>query len=308
MSFMRCNCRDGWAVTALSIALSASWPAAAQTPALASAAEGAAERAAPDEKAACIGAFDQAQVDRAASHYLASQKHLIVCSRPVCGNALVAECTQMYTDIDRAIPSIVLSAHDEADDVDLTAVEVTVDGEPFAQVLDGKPMPIDPGEYEFVFSIPGREPVQRTVVVGTGDKYRQVQVVFPASHPAPRAAPLAPVQVTADVAPPGRGVPTMSYVLGGVGLVGFGTFAGLRIIGNGDFDSLKERCAPSCPESDVSDLRQKFLFSNVALGVGAGATAGAILWYLVAPSESVSPPVAIAPIGRGVIASARGTF
>jgi hypothetical protein len=316
MSFMRCNCRDGWTAAALSVALSASMTAAAQAPAeaptvapaVAAAQEEPPESAAQDEKAKCIGAFDQAQVERAASRYLASQKQLLVCARPICGNALMAECTQMYTDIDRAIPSIVISAYDEADGVDLTAVEVTVDGQPFSQLLDGKPVPIDPGEYQFVFSVPGREPVRRTLVVGTGDKYRQVRVVFPASHPAPSPAPVASAQVDADVAPSGRGVPTMSYVLGGVGIAGFGAFATLRVIGKSDFDALKKRCAPSCTESEVSDVEQKYLLSNVALGVGAGATAGAILWYFLAPSAS--PPVAIAPSpsGQGVVASATGTF
>jgi hypothetical protein len=292
----------------LSIALSASGYAAAESPGPAAPAE-----AAPaDEKGVCIGAFDQAQVERAASHFLESQKQLLVCSRPVCGNALMAECTQMYTDIDRAIPSVVLTAHDEARNVDLTAVDVTLDGHPFTQVLDGKPLPLDPGEYEFVFSVPGREPVRRSLVVGTGDKYRQVQVVFPAPRPAARPAPspATSVEVEVDATPSGKSVPTMSFVLGGIGIVGLGTFAGLRIVGNGDFDDMKQGCAPTCAESDVSDLRQKFVLSNVALGVGAGATAGALLWYFLAPSGASSPPVALAPSGhgQGVVASAKGTF
>jgi hypothetical protein len=306
MSFMRANSRERWAVAVLSVTLSASGHAAAQSSGPAAPAE-----APPsDEKAVCIGAFDQAQVERAASHFLESQKQLLVCSRPVCGNALMAECTQMYTDIDRAIPSVVLSAHDEARNVDLTAVDVSVDGHPFTQVLDGKPHPVDPGEYEFVFSVPGREPVRRSLVVGTGDKYRQVQVVFPALDPAARRAPSAAASIEADAAPSGRGVPTMSFVLGGIGIAGFGTFAGLRIVGNNDFDDMQRGCAPTCAESDVSDLRQKFVLSNVALGVGAGATAGALLWYLLAPSGTSSMPVTLAPSGRGqgVIASTKGTF
>jgi hypothetical protein len=303
MSFMRANCRYRWAAAVLSVAISASAEAAAQST------EPAAQDPS-DEKAACIGAFDQAQVDRAASHYLASQKQLLMCARPVCGNGLMAECTQMYTELDRAIPSVVLTVHDDASNVDLTAVDVSVDGHPFTKVLDGKPIPIDPGEYEFVFSVPGREPVRRSLVVGTGDKYRQVQVAFPASRPLVRSAPIASSSVAVDTPATARGVPTMSYVLGGVGIAGIGTFVGLRIVGNNDFDSLKQRCAPSCTESDVSSVRQKFLLSNVALGVGVGATAGALVWYLLAPSEDPAPPVALAPSesGQGLVASASGRF
>lgn len=289
--------------------------AAAQAPAA-----DAAQAVASDEKAACIAAFDQAQLDRAASHLLASQKQLLECSRPACGMSLMSECTQMYTDIERAVPSVVLSARDEARNIDLTAVEVALDGKLFAPSLDGRPIPLDPGEYEFTFTAAGHAPMQRRAVIGTGDKYRMINVVFPAggTAPAPGPAsvsqPLGPELSTSGTLadPATRGLPVMTYVLGGLSVVGFGTFGTLRIIANGDFDTLKKGCAPACPESDVSNLRQKFLFSNVALGVGAGAAVGAALWYVLdAPNAGVEAGVAhlsIEPARSGAMATARGTF
>jgi hypothetical protein len=209
---------------------------------------GAAPATTGDEKAACIAAFDQAQLDRAASRLLASQKQLLECSRPACGMALMSECTQMYTDVERALPSVVPS-----------------------------PSP----------STPPRSPSLSPV--------------------------LGPASATGASAEPGAGgVPVMTYVLGGLSVVGFGTFGTLRIIANSDFDTLKKGCAPSCPESDVSNLKQKFLFSNVALGVGAGAAVGAALWYVLdAPNAGVEAGAAhlsIEPARSGAMATARGTF
>jgi hypothetical protein len=265
------------------------------------------------EKAACIAAFDQAQRDSAASKLLSSQKELLQCSRPACGNALMGECTQMYTEIERALPSVVLSAHDEALDIDLTAVQVTLDGRPFARSLDGRPLPLDPGEYVFTFTAPGYPPITRSAVIGTGDKYRLINVVFPASD-----ASLAPVTRSTGATPsataraPERGVPVMTYVLGGVGVAGVGTFGALRIIANGDFDALKKGCAPTCPASDVASVRQKYVLSNAALGVGAGALLGAVLWYVFDSGAGVRAEAGVSTgleLARGgALASARGRF
>lgn len=267
------------------------------------------ESTAADGKAACIAAFDQAQRDRAASHLLASQKQLLECSRPACGVTLMSECTQMYTDIERALPSVVLSAHDEAREVDLTAVEVAIDGKPFSPSIDGRPIPLDPGKYEFTFTAVGHAPIRREAVIGTGDKYRLISVVFPAAD---QPGPQQKLAQSGVEAPRARGIPVMSYVFGGLSLASLGTFGVLRFIASSDFETLKDGCsATGCPESDISNLRQKFVFSNIALGVGVGAAAGAVLWYVL-DSEPSEPSTEIgftpSPSGDGGMATARGTF
>lgn len=263
-----------------------------------------------DEKVECIAAFEQAQVKRATSHLIEAQKHLLDCSRPTCGNALMTECTQMYTEVERALPSVVLSARVEGSHVDLSAVEVLIDGRPFAVSLDGRPIPVNPGEYELTFNAPGYPALRRRVVIGTGDKYRQVSVVIPAPQP---ALPEAVVVPSAPAPRDPTGVPVMSYVLGGVGVAGLGTFAVLRIIANGDFDTLKEGCASQgCPSSDISTLRQKYLFSHIALGTGVAAAAGAVLWYVIDGSQSTSSEqdltVGFEPVRGGGLTTAAGRF
>jgi len=260
-----------------------------------------------DEKVACIAAFEDAQVNRAASLLLEARQRLLACSSPACGNLLRSECTQMFTDVERALPSVVLAAKVEGTNHDLTEVEVLIDGQPLASSLDGKPVMINPGEYELTFKTRGHAPLQRRVVVGTGEKYRQISVVFPESpshHPAP-------TPVATPVVPPREArVPVMSYVLGGVSVVGLGSFAVLRVIAASDFDTLKSGCSPSCSDSDVSRLRNKYVVSNVALGTGLAAAGGAILWYVLdnhgTSSSGESVTVGFEPVpGGGVTTAAR---
>jgi len=279
-------------------------PAVAQAPAEAPPAS--------DEKAACLAAFDAAQVDRAASKLVEARQQLLECSRPTCGDSLMVECTNMYAEVEKALPSLVLSARLSTGTVDLTEVEVLLDGRPFAGSLDGRPIPINPGAYQLTFKAQGYGPQERRVVVGTGDTYRQVSVVFPAApvqQQPPQAAAPAAVAVTPSA--PAE-VPVMTYVLGGIGVAGLGTFAVLRIIADSDLDTLKSGCAPTCPDSDVSQLHQKYLFSQIAFGTGMAAAAGAVLWYVLdgddRPSSEQSVAVGFEPMRGGALTTATTRF
>jgi hypothetical protein len=200
----------------------------------------------------------------------------------------------MYSDVESATPSVVFSAHDAARNADRSDVAVTMNGKPLLERLDGKPLPVDPGQYELTFSAPGVEPVKLAVVVRTGEKYRVINVVFPA--PQTPTGPLRPatpaVQVTA---PEGSAeVPALSYVFGGLGVAGIGAFVALRLIGGSDFDAMKETCSPNCTDSDIDNLKTKYLLSNIALGVGAASLGAAIVIYAVDPSEPEDPSASVA--------------
>lgn len=254
-----------------------------------------------DAKLACIASFEEAQRERNAGHYLASRAALIQCSEPQCGDVLASECTRMYADVESATPSVVFSARDAARNADRSDVAVTMNGKPLLERLDGKPLPVDPGQYELVFSAPGVQPVKLPVVIRTGEKYRVINVVFPAPETPPSS--LRPQPAAAAVtAPEGSAeVPALSYVFGGLGVAGVGAFVALRMIGASDFDAMKKDCAPGCLDGDVDNLKLKYTLSNVALGVGVASLGAAIVIYAVAPNEPEDPSgtLALVPTADG---------
>jgi hypothetical protein len=222
----------------------------------------------------------------------------------------MSECTQMYSEVEKAVPSVVFSAHDLNTGSDLANVAVSLDGKPLLQLLDGRPIPFDPGDYTFTFSTPERAPVVRQVVIRAGDKYRQIAVEFALLQAKPPLSTAAHEPTATAPRSSGRRVPVASYVLGSVGVLGLGTFGVLRVIGASDFDTLKRGCSPSCQTSDVEILREKFLLGNIALGVGAGALGAAVLWYLFEPTQAAGAEVAleISPAGDGTLARVNGSF
>jgi hypothetical protein len=260
-----------------------------------------------DPKLACIAAFEEAQVRRNASQFLASQARLLACAKPECGEALLSECTQMYSELDSAIPSVVFSAHDSSTGIDRSDVSVAINGKPTLEVLDGKPISLDPGDYTFTFTAPGTTTVTREVIVRTGEKYRQINVNLQAPEPIAAPAPAASLQPEPRETKgdrgregPGGGLPTSSYVLGGAGVASLATFGVLRLIGAAEFNSMQKDCAPGCPRADVSNLELEYLVSNVALGVGLAAIAGAVVvGYAIESEEPDAPDLALSVGPRG---------
>jgi hypothetical protein len=147
---------------------------------------------------------------------------------------------------------------------------------------------IDPGNHTFSFSAAGHELHSQQVVVLTGEHFRPISVVLEQS------ALRGPRSAENDSRPIARGQPTSSrpplasYVLAGVGVVGLGAFVALRISVANEFDELSRRCKPTCSTSEVDGVRRTYLFSNVALAVGAAASVAAVTIYLVAPQPAAS--------------------
>ena len=263
--------------------------------------------ASEQEKAVCAQSFEQAQRLRNDSQYLAANQELLKCANPKCGDALFQECSKLYGELQAAIPSVVFEAR--ADGQELVDVAVTLGDQALTQQLDGKPVLIDPGSHTFKFEATGMTPVEKTVIVRAGEKYRQIAVVFESKNPKPAVT-------TPVLAPPvqpvshARHVPIGSYVLGGVGVLALGGFAVFRAIGSSDYDSLQSSCSPNCSQSEVDKVKQKYLISNVALGVGAAAFVGALVLYMAQPQESSGAETAfmVSPTYNGVMARAVTRF
>lgn len=271
------------------------------------------EPAAQDPKAVCAQSFEQAQRHRNESHYVAANQEVLKCANPACGEALFQECTKLYTELQGAIPSVVFGARDRNGN-ELTDVRVSVDGQPFAEQLDGKPVQLDPGSHTFLFSSSDYPPVERQAVIRAGERFRPVVVTLDKPEAAPVAAPQ-PASTGAQTTPPPpensgpRTIPITSYVLGGVGIAAVGVGVWMRVQGKADYDELKDNCAPTCPNSDVDTVKREYLISNVAFGVGAAALIGAVATYFALPrSSSAETAFTVAPTRGGGFAQFTKSF
>jgi hypothetical protein len=229
------------------------------------------------DKAECALAFERAQRLRNASSYLSATAEALTCANPSCGALLSEECGKIYSDLQTATPTVVFAAHDESGK-ELANVTVRIDRNPTPVPIDGKPVAVDPGAHEFVFSAPGFEPFTQGAVIRAAERYRAVTATLhrvgrPQLTERPRVE-----QVTSAPA-----VPLASYVLGGVAVVGIGGFAAFRVSAANDFDTLSKECKPTCDEDQVDDVRSKYLLSHVFLAVGGTAALAAVTIYLTAP-------------------------
>lgn len=256
-----------------------------------------------DRKMACATAFEETQRLRNASRYLEANREVLKCSNPDCGALLSEECGRMHSELQAATPSVVFAARDKAGN-ELPNVSVRIDQDPSVVPLDGKPVMIDPGNHTFSFSAAGHELHSQQVVVLTGEHFRPISVVLEQSavrssrSAAANDSPPATREQRTSSRPP-----LASYVLGGVGVVGFGAFVALRISVANDFDELSSRCKPTCSTAEVDGVRRKYLFSNIALAVGAAASVAAVTVYLVAPQRAASATsLQIAPSANAVSA------
>jgi hypothetical protein len=168
------------------------------------------------------------------------------------------------------IASVVVRATD-ARGTDVLNVRVTMDGALLMHRLDGLAAPVDPGVHRFVFERDGSTTVTQDVTIREGEKARTIAVTLP-DPPTPKRE--APVRESKPL------FPTSSLVLGGLGVVGVGTFVVYHLSAKSDLDAMRSECAPRCPADGVDTLDRKILVSNIALGAGATALAGAILVFV----------------------------
>ena len=216
------------------------------------------------------------------------------------------ECSKWFDQIEREVPSFVVSA--KADGEDRTDVKVEMDGKLVQESLDGKAVQLNPGAHSFIFTLPPFDPIEKKIVVGEGDKMRPITVEFasPKKADAPGLAPTTPPAPKAMHRP----VPAAVYVLGGVGVLGAAGFAYFGITGSNKQDDLKSSCAPSCSSDDAKSVRSKYLLADVSLGVGVAALVTSTILYLTRPDTPIeeSAQVSVSPTSGGMSASARFRF
>lgn len=261
---------------------------------------------AADDKEVCVRAVEHAQNARLDGKLREAREGFVTCARPVCPAAIREDCTRWVAEVDASLPSVVFEAV-WANGSDVTGMTVLLDGAPVAGAEKGRAIAVDPGEHTFRFETAGAAPVETRNVVREGEKNRPIHVVFTSNAPEPTATVVAPVPAPSPSqasAPPGlwrqpptetrpgsttrAPVPTSVFVLGGVAVAGFVSFAYLGLAGTGRLDSLRSSCIHSCNPSDVDSARSEILLGDI-LGYVGLAAAGLATWlYLTRPSVTAT--------------------
>ena len=237
------------------------------------------------EPSTCDDSYVAAQRLRQDGQLLASRTALTQCLADGCAEYQRADCGRWLDEVQRDIPTVVFRVVDP-EGRERTDVEVTRGDAVLTRELDGKPLSLDPGSHTFFLAWPGATPVERTVTIVNGEKNRMIVVDMQDKTPTPTPAPAQPDAPT--------GVHPLTWVLGAVGVVGFGVFAGV-----GAYSLSLEKCAPLCSDGDVDDIETTRIVADVALAVGATTLAAAVAVAIVS-YESGDASVAVVTRGTGI--------
>jgi hypothetical protein len=273
------------------------------------------EARAQDVKKQCASAYEQAQVLRKERKLQKAEEQLAVCAQKACPLFVRRQCTQWQKDVKAAIPTVVFEVRD-ASGKPLKDARVLINGKVLKDPIDDEEVVIDPGDHVLRYELAGAEPIEQGVTIREGEKARKLSMSFDTT--APIAPP--PPPPTAGSGDSG-GPPVLAFVLGGVGVVGVGAFVTLGVLGKSQRDDLRESCAPSCTEDDLSSVKTKLLLADVSLGVGVVSLGVATFLFITSSGSKPKPPPAapadaekarvwldVAPRTGGGTFSLSGTF
>jgi len=279
----------------------------------------------PDAAQGCIKASDEGQSQRDDGKYRAARKSFSECARDTCPAVIAKICSGWLRQMDDAVPSIVPGARDEQGH-DLADVTVTLDGEPLASRLDGRPVDVDPGEHVLRFEREHGSPVEQKVILRAGEKARVMTVTLPsdaadeATRPDVTQRPLEPEPLMSA-----RHVTAGALLLGAAAAAGTGVYfllASNRDAGNAaalrsglPADACAGVASASCQSlGDTVHAQHTEATAATALFVAAGVlAAGSVVSWLLVPTASATPAqttasIAPVPLPGGALLSISGRF
>ncbi len=229
-----------------------------------------------DDREQCASAADQAQQLRDDGKYRRAREQLLVCARDVCPAPIKRDCLDWLTQVENTAPTVVFGAKDATKD--LSDVKVYVDGAAVTDRLDGKPVQMDLGKHTVRFEYQGQTR-EEEVIIGAGQKNRNVTVTFVGGAAGAGAVPAGPTGP--ETTKEGSIVPAL--VVGGIGVLALGSFAIFGLGGKSDVSDLENTCKPHCAEADVDKARTKLIIADISLGVGIVALGVATYLFVTRP-------------------------
>jgi len=259
----------------------------------------------------CVAANDDGTGLRQQGKLVEAREKFLICAAASCPKIVRDECQGLVQKLDASIPTVVFAVSD-AQGNDLTNVKVTLDGVLVASSLDGRAVPLNPGEHRVKIETADGGVLERSLLAREGEKNRTFSLVVGAKAETP-APPVAKTPAPEQRAPspgPSSHVSPLAWVLGGVGVVALGSFSYFALRGKSQENDLESSCAPNCSHDDYSSMKQKYLVADVSLGVGVLAL-GAATYFFLHPTKEAPPP-AVSLLGgatsRGGFIGARARF
>lgn len=230
------------------------------------------------DQAECSSAYEQAQRSRKAGKLVDARAQLVTCSQSECPAFIRKDCAGWLTEVEHELPSVAVRVLDK-DGCDRADAPVWIDGREAKGAASGASVDVDPGTHALRAQL-GGDTLEQTIVLARSERGRIVTLAAGAattcnlhkSAPPPTAPPIGPEQ------PPSKPIPTLSLVLGGVGVVGLGVGTAFGISGWSQRGSLDD-CRGTCNSSDVDAARRTFLVGDIGFGVGLVALAAATVIY-----------------------------
>jgi hypothetical protein len=246
-----------------------------------------------DATAECIAADDAAVQLRTGHKLREARGQFLRCAEAICPAELREECGRRVAEVNVAIPTIVFVVKDAAG-VEMSAVKIRMDGQPWVDRLDGTAIAVDPGEHSFTFEVEGGARTEKRLVVHEGERDRRETVVV-----GPRVAPGPPRPSTPLAEPatqaPARDTPTnigmaVGLTLGGAGVAGIAVGTVFGLLASSKWSQAKSDCAQGClagsqarAEQDVASTEGTA--STIAFVAGGAALAASLVLFLLAPTE-----------------------
>jgi hypothetical protein len=229
---------------------------------------------AADTKASCVEANGAAQALRIQGKLGAARSLLVECAAPSCPDLVRNDCAQRFLELERAQPTIVLDVKD-ARGADVTGVSLTIDGDALPETLQGRAVPVDPGQHELVFTSPGFAPAKRLFVMKEGEKGRRERIIL---EPASLESPVG--SHGADVGPPPPDVSTPAA-------------ASPPLAAVEEAGSLNASDSADAKKDSKPDLRRTLAFATGGAGlagIAAGTVFGLLTFSSVAAQKSDCGP------------------
>jgi hypothetical protein len=230
------------------------------------------------DASACLEAHADAQRARMRGELLHAREQLIACAQAGCPALVANDCTSWLSEVEASLPSVVFAVVDGAGN-DVVDVTISSGERVLSTRADGKALLLDPGPYELRFEALGYAPQTISITARQAEKNRSVSVRLAALDGAPTGA----------MSDDAGGIPTLSYVLGGVALASLGTGLALGLYGQGELEHAEDHCAPGCTASQVAAGKRAYVIADVAFGVSIASALAAVVVYFVSQPDEQEP-------------------